>query len=320
MTHRGPATVVLTLRPQASPISASNIAAVTAIRAATLVAISPHVRRRRYRERALDWSAENFPSIGEMYFRRAWDHRVAMPESTEHPPATCDEELLRWLGPDFAALAGGDPDRVTRIRDEVTSGFTALANVTNAVSVFGSARTPPDHPHYKLAHALAARLGALGFDIITGGGPGIMEAANRGAREAGVRSIGLGIELAQEQGINPFVDLELHFQYFFVRKLMFVRYANGFVVLPGGFGTLDELFEALTLIQTEKIRHFPVVLAGSAHWSGLQRWIRERLLKPGMVAADDVELLVLSDDPDEIGEIVDRCRHLQLQTYRSSGS
>ncbi|WP_234809704.1 TIGR00730 family Rossman fold protein [Mycolicibacterium tusciae] len=195
-----------------------------------------------------------------------------------------------------------------------------MAKVTNAVSFFGSARTPPDHPHYKLAHALAARLGALGFDIITGGGPGIMEAANRGAREAGVRSIGLGIELAQEQGINPFVDLELHFQYFFVRKLMFVRYANGFVVLPGGFGTLDELFEALTLIQTEKIRHFPVVLAGSAHWSGLQRWIRERLLKPGMVAADDVELLVLADDPDEIGEIVDRCRHRQLQTYRSSGS
>lgn len=243
-----------------------------------------------------------------------------MSEPTAHTPATRDEELLCCLGPGFPALAGSDPDRVARIRDEVASGFAALTDVTNAVSIFGSARTPPDHPHYKLARRLAARLGTLGFDIITGGGPGIMEAANRGARDAGVRSIGLGVELAHEQSINPFVDISLHFRYFFVRKLMFIRYACAFVVFPGGFGTLDELFEALTLIQTEKIRQFPIVLAGSKHWSGLERWIRAQLLEPGMVSADDVELLVLADDPDEIGEIIDRCRRRQLQTYHPPGS
>jgi uncharacterized protein (TIGR00730 family) len=244
------------------------------------------------------------------------DHADARADTAEARDKRRRAALLPGAG--LPPLAGSDPDRVARIRDEVASGFAALTDVTDAVSIFGSARTPPDHPHYKLARTLAARLGTLGFDIITGG-PGIMEAANRGARDAGMRSIGLGIELAHEQGINPFVDLSLHFRYFFVyffvRKLMFIRYACAFVVFPGGFGTLDELFEALTLIQTEKIRHFPVVLAGSEHWSGLERWIRARLLEPGMVSADDVELLVLADDPDEIGEIVDRWRHRQLETY-----
>ncbi|KZS60519.1 TIGR00730 family Rossman fold protein [Mycobacterium ostraviense] len=233
-----------------------------------------------------------------------------------HTPATCDEELLCCLGPGFPPLVGSDPDRVARIRDEVAFGFSALTDVAHAVSIFGSARTPPDHPHYKLARTLARKLGTLGFDIITGGGPGIMEAANRGAREAGVRSIGLSIELAYEQRSNPFVDFPLEFRYFFVRKLMFVRYASAFVVLPGGFGTLDELFEALTLIQTEKIRHFPVVLAGSDYWGGLERWIRARVLAPGMVSPDDMTLLVLSDEPDEIGEIIAGGRHRQLETYR----
>ena len=241
---------------------------------------------------------------------------MRMHESTAHMPSTRDEELLCCLGPNFPALAGSDPDRVARIRDEVAYGFATLAEVAHAVSIFGSARTPPDHPHYHLARTLAARLGMLGFDIITGGGPGIMEAANRGARDAGVRSIGLNIELAHEQSTNRFVDLPLQFHHFFVRKLMFIRYASAFVVFPGGFGTLDELFEALTLIQTNKIRHFPVVLAVSEHWSGLEQWIRDRLLEPGMVSPDDVELLVLADDPDEIGDIIQRWRRRQLQTYR----
>lgn len=238
-----------------------------------------------------------------------------MAEPTTSTSVTSDEQLLCYPGPGFS-LAGSDPGRLARIRDEVAYGFAALTEVEHAVSIFGSARTPPDHPHYELARAIAARLGALGFDIITGGGPGIMEAANRGARDAEVRSIGLGIELAHELGTNPFVDLKLRFNYFFVRKLMFVRYASAFVVFPGGFGTLDELFEALTLIQTEKIRHFPIVLAGSQHWSGLEQWIRERLLEPGMVSADDAELLVLADDPDEIGDLITRWRRRQLETYR----
>lgn len=241
---------------------------------------------------------------------------MRMHESTAHIPFTCDEELLCCLGPNFPALAGSDPDRVARIRDEVAYGFATLADVAHAVSIFGSARTPADHPHYNLARTLAARLGTLGFDIITGGGPGIMEAANRGARDAGVRSIGLNIELAHEQSTNRFADLSLQLHHFFVRKLMFIRYASAFVVFPGGFGTLDELLEALTLIQTGKIRHFPIVLAVSEHWSGLEQWIRDRLLEPGMVSPDDVKLLVLADDPDEIGDIIQHWRRLQLQTYR----
>lgn len=179
------------------------------------------------------------------------------PAVTSPVPGTTDEELLCCLGPGYPDFADSDPDRVARIREEVAYGFAALAGVEYAVSIFGSARTPADDPHYILARAVAARVGALGFDIITGGGPGIMEAANRGAREAAVRSIGLNIELPREQTVNPFLDLSLRFRYFFVRKLMFIRYASAFVVFPGGFGTLDELFEALTLIQTGKIRHFP---------------------------------------------------------------
>ena len=241
---------------------------------------------------------------------------VRMHESTAHIPSTSDEELLCCLGPNFPALAASDPDRVARIRDEVAYGFAALKDVAHAVSIFGSARTPPDHPHYKLARRLATRLGTMGFDTITGGGPGIMEAANRGARDAGVRSIGLNIELAHEQGTNPFVDLSLQFRYFFVRKLMFIRYASAFVVFPGGFGTLDELFEALTLIQTKKIRHFPIVLAVSEHWSGLEGWIRDRLLEAAMISPDDIKLLMLADDPDEIGDIIKHWRSRQLETYR----
>lgn len=242
---------------------------------------------------------------------------MTMLEPNARVPATQDEELLCCLGPGFPALAHTDADRVARIRDEVAAGFAALSNVAHAVSIFGSARTPHGHPPYRLAHTLATRLGAHGFDIITGGGPGIMEAANMGAHEAGARSIGLGIELPYEDTPNQFVDLFVPFRYFFVRKLMFIRYASAFVVFPGGFGTLDELFEALTLIQTGKIRHFPVVLVGSEHWDGLVRWIRDRLLETGMISAGDLDLLVLADDPDDIVETIRRSRDRQLATYES---
>jgi uncharacterized protein (TIGR00730 family) len=168
------------------------------------------------------------------------------------------------------------------------------------VSVFGSARTPADHPDYALARDTARRLGDAGFAVITGGGPGIMEAANRGAKEAGVTSVGLNIDLPFEQGANAYQDIELRFHYFFTRKVMFVRYASAFVVFPGGFGTLDELFEALVLIQTDKIRHFPVILVGKRYWAGLTDWIRERLVADGMIAPSDADLLTVTDDPDDV--------------------
>ena len=222
--------------------------------------------------------------------------------SAAAPPRTLDEELLCRCLP---LVPGEDPERLRRIRAELAAGFEALADVGEAVSIFGSARTPPGHREYELAREVARRLGESGFAILSGGGPGIMAAANRGAREAGVLSVGLNIELPREQGTNEWVELGLAFHYFFARKLMFVRYASAFVVFPGGFGTLDELFEALTLIQTGKIRHFPVVLAGVGHWHGLLDWVRERLLETGKVALADVQLLQASDDPGEICELVE---------------
>jgi uncharacterized protein (TIGR00730 family) len=186
---------------------------------------------------------------------------------------------------------------------ELEMGFAALAEVRYGVSIFGSARTPPDDPQYTLAREIASTLGAAGFPIITGGGPGIMEAANRGARDAGATSIGLNIELPRER-INGYQDISLEFHYFFTRKVMFVRYSAAFVVLPGGFGTLDELFEALTLIQTGKIRHFPVVLVGTGYWTGLLDWIRQRLLAEGKISTDDLALLALVDEPGQVLDAV----------------
>jgi len=223
-------------------------------------------------------------------------------------PTTSDEELLEA---ESAAIYSEltDDTRLDRIRDELGIGFERLAHIGKAVSIFGSARTPRDHPEYARARHMARTLGGAGFSIITGGGPGIMEAANRGAREAGVPSIGLDIELPNEQGANPWVDHALTFHYFFARKVMFVRYASAFVVFPGGFGTLDELFEAATLRQTQKIRHFPIVLVGTPYWSGLLDWLRERALAEGKVSPGDVDAIRLVDDADEVLEIVEQVEH-----------
>lgn len=225
-------------------------------------------------------------------------------------PRTLDEELLCCSCVANARSPEADRLRVDGIREEVEKGFASLADVTKAVSVFGSARAPETHADYQMAQSLAQRLGAAGFAIITGGGPGIMEAANRGARDVGAPSIGLQVELPHEQETNAFVDRTLHHHYFFVRKLMFVRYASGFVVFPGGFGTLDELFEVLTLIQTARIRHFPLVLVSHAHWDPLVAWIRDRLVASSMVADRDIELLLVSEDLDEIVELLEVC-HLR---------
>jgi hypothetical protein len=220
-----------------------------------------------------------------------------------HRPATTDEELLGAQAPSVAS-EHTESERLERIRDELARGFDALANIQRGVSVFGSARTPPDHPRYGLAREVGRALGDAGFAVITGGGPGIMEAANRGAREADACSVGLNIELPFEQGPNPYQDIALTFHFFFTRKVMFVRYATGFVVFPGGFGTLDELFEALLLIQTHKIREFPVVLVDTAWWSGLIDWARERLAGEGMISPGDLDLMRCTDDPAEVVAIM----------------
>jgi uncharacterized protein (TIGR00730 family) len=224
------------------------------------------------------------------------------------PPSNLDEELLDADTPAIISELS-DATRLRRIRAELAEGFKALAHVGKAVSVFGSARTPPDDPQYARARELACKLGEAGFSIITGGGPGIMEAANRGAQDAGAQSIGLGIELPHEQGPNPYVDLELEFHYFFARKVMFVRYASAFVVMPGGFGTLDELFEAATLVQTQKIRDFPIVLVGSAYWTGLRDWLRATVAGEHKIDLADVDLLRITDDPDEVLAIVEAAEH-----------
>src|SRR5690242_2636175 len=221
-------------------------------------------------------------------------------------PTSLDEELLEA---ETTAILSEltDAQRVLRIQDELRDGFRNLNHIGKAVSFFGSARTPRDHPRYQAAREMARTLGHHGFAIITGGGPGIMEAANRGAREAGVPSVGLGIDLPGEQGLNEWVDVELNFHYFFARKVMFVRYASGFVVYPGGFGTLDELFEAATLRQTEKIRYFPIVLVGGDYWSGLERWMRDSVLGAGNIGADDVRMLEVCDDPHDVLAILEDC-------------
>jgi uncharacterized protein (TIGR00730 family) len=217
---------------------------------------------------------------------------------------TTDQRLLDTRGP--SDWVHTDPWRVLRIQSEFVEGFGLLAEVPRAVSVFGSARTKPDSEEYLIGEQLGAALARDGWAVITGGGPGAMEAVNKGASEAGGVSIGLGIELPFEQRLNDWVDLGVNFRYFFVRKTMFVKYAQAFVVLPGGFGTMDELFEALTLVQTRKVTSFPVVLYGKSYWGGLLSWLKESMLPNGMISATDLELIHVSDDVDEIVQIVRR--------------
>ncbi len=232
-------------------------------------------------------------------------------------PATLDEEIIAAQEPAVVSTLT-DAARLERIQEEIDMGFDALAHVGAAASFFGSARTAPDDPEYALARDTARKVGQAGMAIITGGGPGTMEAANRGAREAGALSIGLNIELPFEQGINRYCDIGLEFHYFFARKIMFVRYASGFVVFPGGFGTLDELFEALTLIQTGKVRNFPVMLVGSGYWGGLVEWLRERLLGEGKISPGDLDLFCVTDDPAEVLERLMAAQHREARASRRS--
>jgi uncharacterized protein (TIGR00730 family) len=227
-------------------------------------------------------------------------------------PRTLDEEII---AAQEAAVRSTltDEDRLGRIAEEVRMGFDALSGVGAAASFFGSARTPPDDPEYALARETARLIGESGLAVITGGGPGIMEAANRGATDAGACSIGLNIELPFEQGGNSYCDISLEFHYFFARKIMFVRYASGFVVFPGGFGTMDELFEALTLTQTGKITEFPVILFGSDYWSGLVDWLRERMLAEENIGPDDLELFSIVDEPTQVRDLLMSAAHRQAR-------
>jgi hypothetical protein len=223
---------------------------------------------------------------------------------------TFDQELLSWLGNESPERREHDAELLRTIAQEFAMGFDALSNIGPAVTIFGSARVSPEHPTYQLVRSVAAALGRAGYAIITGGGPGLMEAANRGARDAGARSIGCNIELPHEQGSNPYVELDLQFHHFFARKVMFVRYAQAFVVAPGGFGTLDELYEVLTLIQTGTVRNFPAILIGDGEWEGMLDWLSTRALPDGRIDSDDLTGLHITADPREIVEIVERSRRL----------
>ena len=218
------------------------------------------------------------------------------------PNETTDRRLLE--SKDGADWVHSDPWRVLRIQSEFIEGFGALAEVGPAISVFGSARTKPDHSDYKLGEEVAKLLVNREYAVITGGGPGVMEAANKGAHEAGGLSVGLGIELPFEQGMNDYVDLGVNFRYFFARKTMFVKYSSGFIVLPGGFGTFDELFEALTLVQTHKVDEFSIVLVGKDYWQGLMDWLRNSVLERGMISEKDLDLFHIVDTAEEAVKIV----------------
>src|SRR6266849_3191837 len=231
-------------------------------------------------------------------------------QTEKRPPgATQDERLLET--PRHDEFLRTDTWRVFRIMGEFVQGFEDLAQITNGVAVFGSARTLPEDPVYQAARETAALLARSGFSVITGGGPGIMEAANRGAFEAGGTSVRCNIELPHEQGSNSYLTLSLKFKYFFVRKMMFVKYSDAFIIFPGGFGTMDELFEALTLIQTKKIHNFPVVLYGSQYWKGMLEWLRGPMLGEAKIVEDDLKRLHLTDSPSEIVEIISHFQNAQ---------
>jgi len=231
-------------------------------------------------------------------------------DAISHPGAgsrsTEDERLLESV--EDIRTIGKDAWRVFRIMGEFVEGFEEMSEIGRAVSVFGSARTSPDDPMYRRCVETTRLLGEAGYSIITGGGPGIMEAANRGARLAGVKSVGCNIELPFEQRSNEFLDVSIDFRYFFVRKTMFVKYASAFVIFPGGFGTLDELFEALTLIQTGKVHNFPIVLFGSRYWSGMLDWIRQTMAAEGKILPSDMDLVHVTDEPADATEHIVRRR------------
>lgn len=232
---------------------------------------------------------------------------TTLPKRAPSPPPgqrTQDEQLLEPPQRQVIPFHETDTWRVLRIMGEFVSGFETMAEIGPAITIFGSARVRAGHPEYEAAVETARLLGEAGYAIITGGGPGIMEAGNRGARRAGVQSIGLNIELPFEQGSNRFVDIPIDFHYFFVRKTIFVKYAQAYVIFPGGFGTMDELFESLTLIQTGKIQDFPVILFGTEYWSGLLDWLRDTMLAGGKIAPEDLDLLMLTDSPAEARDMI----------------
>ncbi len=256
--------------------------------------------------------------------------KIFRPTSPGSKLPTEDEQLFerrlpahpRPRAPELGRFTHTDPWRVLRIQGEFVHAINALAEVGAAIAIFGSARLGEDDPNYKAARELARLLSEAGFAVITGGGPGIMEAANRGARDAKGLSIGCNIELPFEQFTNPYVDLPINFRYFFVRKTMFVKYADGFVIFPGGFGTLDELFEALTLVQTGKIHRFPIVLYNSAYWRGLIDWIRNHMLTGGMISPEDLNLLTVTDSLEDICDIMvhsynEHCADRQARTPKT---
>ncbi|WP_214364319.1 TIGR00730 family Rossman fold protein [Pseudonocardia sp. H11422] len=238
---------------------------------------------------------------------------VVLRRDRRNESTTTDQRLLDSRGP--SDWVHTDPWRVLRIQAEFVEGFGALAELPRAVTVFGSARTPCEHPEYAQGRELGAALAEAGFAVITGGGPGTMEAVNRGCSDAGGMSVGLGIELPFEQGLNDWVDLGINFRYFFARKTMFVKYSQAFVCLPGGFGTLDELFEALTLVQTKKVTKFPVVLLGRDYWGGLYDWIASSVLESGKIGEKDLSLLHLTDDVDDAVKVVHEAYRAWEETH-----
>jgi uncharacterized protein (TIGR00730 family) len=241
-------------------------------------------------------------SVNSEPHRRVRRQGPATLRGKQIPATTTDQRLLDRRGP--SDWVHTDPWRVLRIQAEFVEGFGLLAELGPAVSIFGSARTPRDGVQYQTAEAIASGLVRAGYAVITGGGPGVMEAANKGAVEAGGVSVGLGIELPREMGLNEYVEVGLEFRYFFVRKTCFIKYSQAFVVLPGGYGTLDELFEAVTLVATGKITRFPIVLVGSAYWSGLLSWLRQTALAERNIHADELDLLMVVDEPEEVVKVI----------------
>ena len=260
-------------------------------------------------------AAGRLPPSRETPGRRSGATKILIDQSIRDwsPPVTEDEKLLHAKGDPRHDFTRTDTWRVLRITSEFIEGFDTLASIEKGVTVFGSARIGPDDPHYEKARETSRLLAEAGFAIITGAGPGIMEAANRGARDVGGRSIGCNIELPFEQGANPYVDTLINFRYFMVRKTMFIKYSVAFIIFPGGFGTLDELFEALTLIQTGKIYQFPVILMGRHYWAGLIRWLQSRVLVERKISPGDMDLILITDDPAEAARAVVTAYNAQAQ-------